>query len=57
MNAKLFGGFCLVLAALFTLAAVKGMVVNQFSLTLVIPAMAAIALIVVGLQHYRRSSE
>jgi len=56
MGMRLFGTVCLILAALFTLAAVKGVIANSFGAVLILPAVAAIALIVVGIYNYRSAS-
>lgn len=51
-----FGIVCLVLAVLFSLAAVKGMINDNFSPVLVVPAIVAVALVLVGIRNFKSST-
>ena len=56
MGKRIFGTICFILALLFTLAAIRGLLGDNFSVVFVVPAMAAIVLIFLGVRDYKSSS-
>jgi hypothetical protein len=53
MGLRIFGTVCLLLAALFTIAAIRGIIENDFSMVFVVPAAAAVALIIMGIRNFK----
>lgn len=56
MDRKNFGRICFILAIVFSVAAVKGMMMGDFGLVLIVPALVAITLIVVGTSHLKKTA-
>jgi hypothetical protein len=55
MGTRIFGIVCFVLALMFSIAAVKGMISENFGIVLIIPALAAIVLVMVGINDYKKA--
>ena len=56
MGKGIFGIVCLILAVLFSIAAINGMINSNFGVVLILPALAAVALILVGVKNYKGST-
>ena len=54
MGGKGFGIACLVLAGIFTVAAARPMLSGQVGLVLMVPALTAVVLIIVGLKDIKK---
>gem|GEM_PF-3740931 len=52
----MFGTVCFILSGLFTVAAINGMMDEQPGIVLIIPALAAVTLVIAGLSLRRRSN-